>query len=112
MQRQGTPPALAAALLLVLAPGGAPAAPTGLAWDSVTKFSMSADPSKLQPGVFDADYAAAAAEQSPSSGGGIFGQVKQVAEMEKMLQTGIAQRHYIAGSRERTDDVVAQKATI
>lgn len=76
------------------------AAPNGLAWDSVTKVVTNADPSTLQPGSFDADYAAAAA--APPSGGGIVGQVKQ----------GIAERHYAAGSKERTDNVAQQTATI
>ena len=77
----------------------ASAAPNGLAWDSVTKVAKNADPSTLRPGSFDADYAAAAA--APQSGGAI-DRVKQ----------GIAERHYAAGSKERTDNVAQQTATI
>ena len=76
------------------------AAPNGLAWDSVTKVVTNADPSTLQPGSFDTDYAAAAA--APPSGGGMAGQVKQ----------GIAEQHYAAGSKDRTDNVAQQTATI
>ena len=108
---------LAATASLVLAPIKAPADAGGLAWDSVTKMVMGADASSLQPGSFDADYAAAAAAQPPSqSGGGIFSQFKQAMaqgqNMQQMMQTGIAQRHYVAGSKERTDDVAQQTATI
>jgi hypothetical protein len=93
------------------------AATTGLAWDSVTKIEMSADQSSLQPGSFDSDYAAAAAAQPPAStGGGIFAKVKQAMatgqNMQQMMQTGFAAHHYIAGTKERTDDVTMQTATI
>ncbi len=77
----------------------ASAAPNGLAWDSVTKVATNADPSTLQPSSFDADYAAAAA--APQSGGAT-DRVKQ----------GIAERHYAAGAKERTDNVAQQTATI
>ena len=45
-------------------------ASNGLAWDSVVKLSMNADPSTLQPGDFNADYAAASTTQAPAAGGG------------------------------------------
>jgi hypothetical protein len=88
------------------------AAPGGLAWDSVTKILTNADPSSLQPGSFDTDYAAAAAEQPAQTGGGLFGKMKQAMAMGRNLQTGFAQRHYVAGSKERTDDLSSQTATI
>ena len=108
----------AAVFALAAAPLGLSAAPNGLAWDSVTKIAMNADPSSLQPGPFDDDYAAAAAVQTPeqSGGGGIFGQMKQAMAagqgLQQMMQSGMAEKHYVAGSKERTDSVAAQTATI
>jgi hypothetical protein len=106
--------------LVVLAgvPLAAPASPNGLAWDSVTKIVTNADPASLQPGSFDDDFAAAAAVQQPdqSSGGGIFNQMKQAMamgqSMEQMMKYGFAERHYVAGSKERTDQLASQTATI
>ncbi len=108
---------LVALLTLAASPLAASAAPNGLAWDSVNKLLTNTNPASLQPGSFDADYAAAAAVQAPESGsGGIFGGVKQAMAMGKMAQqmmtTGIAQRHYVAGSKERTDDLYRQTASI
>ena len=31
---------------------------------------------------------------------------------QQMMQTGLAEKHYVAGSKERTDEVVMQTATI
>jgi hypothetical protein len=92
----------------------AAAAPNGLAWDSVSKLAMNTDPSSLQPGSFDDDYSAAAAAQPPApGGGGLFGQFKQgIANAQsaaQMMQTGMAQKHYVAGSKERTDLVAMRK---
>jgi hypothetical protein len=93
------------------------ASPSGLAWDSVTKIVMNADPSSLQPGDFASDFATAAAVQEPQqSGGGIFGQIRQSMgmgqSMAQMMQTGTAEHHYVAGSKERTDHLASQTATI
>ncbi len=93
------------------------AAPSGLAWDSVSKLAMSTDPSSLQPGSFEDDYSAASSSQPPAQGGGgLFGQFKQgIANAQnaaQMMQTGMAQKHYVAGSKERTDLVAMQTATI
>lgn len=96
--------AVAALLTLAGVPLAAFAAPNGLAWDSVTKVVMSADPSSLQPGSFDSDFAAAAAVQAPSAGA--------AQGAQQMMQTGIAERHYVAGSKERTDNLARQTATI
>jgi hypothetical protein len=105
-----------ASFQFVAVPQSAVAQSTGLAWDSVTKMAMNADLSSLQPGSFDADYAAAASAQPPAQGGGIFSQIKQAMgagqSMQQMMQNGFAQHHYVAGSKERTDDVVAQTARI
>ncbi len=108
---------LAAVLAISVAAFQASAAPNGLAWDSVTKIAMNADPSTLQPGDFSADFAAASAVQTPQqSGGGFFAQMHQAMataqSYQQMMQTGIAERHYIAGSKERTDNLAAQTATI
>jgi hypothetical protein len=103
--------ALAAALALSAAPAAAPAAVSGLAWDSVTKMSIGADPSSLQPGSFDADYAAAASGSPSSGGGGLFGHMVPGGIMA-LMQNGMAQRHYIAGSKERTDQPAMGTATI
>jgi hypothetical protein len=93
------------------------ASPSGLAWDSVTKIAMNADPATLAPGSFDSDFAAAAAVQQPEqSGGGIFKQIKQAMNegqsMQQMMQTGMAEHHYVAGSKDRTDRLFSQTATI
>jgi hypothetical protein len=95
----------------------APASPSGLAWDSVTKIAMNADASSLQPGDFASDFAAAAAVAEPQQGGGgMFGPIKQAMgmgqSMQQMMQTGIAEHHYVAGSKERTDHLASQTATI
>jgi hypothetical protein len=105
--------ALAAAAL----PPEADASTSGLAWDSVMKFEMNADQSSLQPGNFDDDFAAASAVQTPEQhGGGIFSQIRsamaQGQGVQGMMQSGVAEHHYIAGSKERTDHISSQTATI
>lgn len=81
------------------------------------KMVPNADPTSLQPGDFNSDYAAASAVQMPDQGGGgLFNQMKhamaQAKSAQQMMQTGIAQRHYVAGSKDRVDDLWAQTATI
>jgi hypothetical protein len=90
---------------------------SGLAWDSVMKISINVDAASLQPGSFDQDYAQAAAVQPPpDSGGGFFGKMNQgvamAQHMQALMQNGFAERHYVAGSKERTDQVADQTATI
>jgi hypothetical protein len=102
--------ALAAALALSAGPVAAPAASSGLAWDSVTKMSMGSDASSLQPGSFAADYSAAASA-GQSSGGGPFAHMIPAGFMQ-MMQNGMAERHYIAGNKERTDQPATGTATI
>src|SRR5580704_3413922 len=75
----------------------AASAPSGLAWDSVSKLAMTTDPSSLQPGSFDDDYSAAASAQPPAQGGGgLFAHFKQQIAMaqsaEQMMQSGMAQK--------------------
>jgi hypothetical protein len=91
----------------------AQAATGGLAYDSVTRFKVGGEGGSPQPGTFDADFEQASQPRKSSGGGGMFGKMKAAMEAASgMFQSGIAQRHYIAGSRERTDDLAAQKATI
>ena len=114
---RGAVTALSFSLLVTLTPLASPAADKGLAWDSVTKIAANADASSLQPGSFDADYATAAAAPPPSTGGGGFlGKYKQMMasaqNVEQMMQSGLAERHYVAGMKVRTDEVAQQTATI
>lgn len=82
------------------------------------KFATDADASVQQPGDFSSDFAAASANQMPDQGGGggIFGQINRAkamaAAMQQMMKTGSAVRHYIAGSKERTDNLFFQTGTI
>jgi hypothetical protein len=105
--------------LVAAQPVVVPAASNGMAWDSVMKFVPGADTSNLQPGSFDSDFAAASAVQTEDQGGGgggIFGKLKQAMAMgknaEQMLQNGFAQHHYVAGYKERVDQIGMQTATI
>ncbi|MBV8197261.1 MAG: hypothetical protein JO263_03945, partial [Candidatus Eremiobacteraeota bacterium] len=93
------------------------AAADGWAWDSVTKVMLNGDAASLQPGSFDDDYArAAAVKPPPESGGGIFGKMNQAmamaAHFQDLMQNGFAEKHYVAGSKERTDQVADRTATI
>lgn len=96
---------LVALIALAGSPLTASAVPSGVAWDSVTKLAINVDASTLQPGSFDADYAAAAQAPAQAPVAGIQG-------LQQMVKTGLAQRHYLAGSKERIDDVAQQTATI
>jgi hypothetical protein len=113
--------ALSALLVLAFVLAGAPleaiASPSGLAWDSVTKIAVNADRATLAPGSFDSDFATAAAVQQPEqSGGGIFKQIHQAMSegqsMQQMMKNGMAEHHYVAGSKDRTDRLFSQTATI
>jgi hypothetical protein len=114
---RGAITALSFSLLATLAPVASPAAANGLAWDSVTKLMVNADASSLQPGSFDSDFATAAAAPPPNMGaGGFLGKYQQMMasaqNMEQMMQSGLAERHYAAGTKARTDEVSQQTATI
>ena len=88
-------------------------AATGLAWDQVTKFSM--DGNVPDPN-FPSDFQTASQPPPPQKNpGGMFGMnamVNAAMGAMQMMKTGIAERHYIAGSLERTDNVGEQTATI
>ncbi len=97
-----------------IAPAGA--VPTGLAYDSVSKFSPGGDPSSFQPGSFQSDFQAASQPAPAQSQGGMFGHLAgamgNMGAMMHMMQSGTAERHYVAGSKERTDELATQTATI
>ena len=82
-------------------------ADAGVAYDSVNRIVLNADPMTLQPGSFDQDWSAASSAQPPSGGGGLFGKLRQAIAVGEnagaMLSNGMAQRHYVAGSKTRTD---------
>jgi hypothetical protein len=108
--------ALACTLVPALA-ATPPPVPIGIAWDSVMKFAPSNDAAILQPGTFDADYQTAAQPvQAPPQRGGMFGRITaamdQAGAAMAIFKTGMAERHYIAGNKERTDYPSTQKATI
>ncbi|MGP6190797.1 MAG: hypothetical protein ACLPSH_12125 [Vulcanimicrobiaceae bacterium] len=96
--------------------GPANAASTGLAYDSVSKFSPGGDPSSFQPGTFETDFQTASQPAPAQSHGGMFGGLANAVggmnSMMRMMQTGTAERHYVAGSKERTDSLSTQTATI
>jgi hypothetical protein len=86
----------------------------GLAWDQVTKFSTDGtipDPNFTQ----DFQTASQPAEQ-PRQRGGMFGGIQNSINAATVamqsFKTGIAERHYIAGSLERIDNLGQQTATI
>ncbi|HZY97387.1 MAG TPA: hypothetical protein VFE35_09810 [Candidatus Cybelea sp.] len=106
--RAATLVAFIAALALASSPIGAAASSNGLAWDSVTKITINADAAALQPGSFDQDYQRAASMQAQDSSG----MMAMAERMQAFVQNGFAERHYVAGSKERTDHVADQTATI
>ena len=113
--------ALGLALALMAPPHLAGAANNALAYDEVVRFvSGDANP---QPGTFMSDYQAAvnaaqqaAAAQNAPQGHGLFGALKNVANMMKTgynsFKTGIPSREYYLGDLHRTDDPGAQTALI
>jgi hypothetical protein len=107
------------ALAFTLVPAFAatpPPVPVGLAWDSVMRFAAG-DSANFQPGTFDADYRTASQPvQAPPARGGLLGKLTasldQAGAMAAMFKGGTAERHYIAGLKERTEYPATQKATI
>src|SRR5579884_3387215 len=86
----------------------------GLAWDPVTKFSRDGtipDPNFAQ----DFQTASAPPAQSKQHGGmfgGIQNSINAATAAMQTFKTGIAERHYVAGSLERVDNLGQQTATI
>ena len=111
------PFALAGLLSILATVVPAAAASPGIAYDSVTKFAIGNDAASVQPGTFDADFQTASQPvQSPPARGGLFGGLNaalaQGTAMANMMKSGLAERHYIAGGRQRVDNLAAQTATI
>ncbi|MGH7707698.1 MAG: hypothetical protein ACREM6_07200 [Vulcanimicrobiaceae bacterium] len=110
----------AAALAAMMLPAtvGLAAPSAGLAYDSVMKFQVGADPATLQPGTFAADFATASAAKSeqPSGRGGLLGHMKAAIAAAKsateIFHNGSAEHVYVAGLRRRTDVIATQSATI
>ena len=103
---------------LALFAGPMPAlADSGQAYDQITKFQPNAEPAALEPGDFatDWDAAAAPAPDQPKHGG-MFGKMRDAVSQAQgamsMFKTGMAESHYVAGSKERIDLPAQQTATI
>jgi len=99
--------ALSAVLTLSAAPLGAPAAGSGLGYDSVTKFQMGQGGSGAAPapGTFGPDWATAS-NPPKASGGGMFGKLMgSMQNMGAMFKTGTAERHYYGTTKYRTDNL-------
>ncbi len=109
---------LAAIVAIASVPSNAAAAPAGIAYDQVLKMMANADASTIAPPAsFDADFQTASKPvDAPSSGGGIFGRIAasiaQAGNMMAMMRTGMAERHYFAGTKERTNYPATQRASI
>jgi hypothetical protein len=108
-----------AALAIVLSVTFGPranAATSSLAWDSVTKLVTTGDASSLQPGSFDADFKTASTYEPPKQQGPVPGFLKaalaNAQPAMQLVKNGIALKHYVAGTKERVDDVAMQTATI
>jgi hypothetical protein len=88
-------------------------AANGLAWDQVMKFSM--DGSVPEPN-FAQDWQVASQPPPQQQQGGMFGamtaQMNAAMAMGQSMRNGMAERHFIAGNFERTDNLAAQTATI
>jgi hypothetical protein len=94
----------------------APAATSGLVFDSVSRFGGNGADT-AEPGTFEADFEQASKPREAKHLTGPFAGMMNAA-MDKaggpmaLLQNGIAERHYYAGSFERTDDIAGRTATI
>ncbi len=109
----------AVAALVAAGPvGPAPAATSGLAFDSVTRFSMGGDAGAAEPGTFEADFEQASkprpeGKQYHGPFAGMMNSALQTASnAQAMMQNGTAEHHYYAGALERTDDIAGRTATI
>lgn len=107
-------PAIVAGVLVLTSlaiPGGASA--EGLAFDSVMKFQQGGD-GPPQPGNFSSDFEAASTPQEPAKRGpfGLGAAMAQAQATMSMFKTGIAERHYVAGWKTRTDHIALNTAEI
>ena len=106
---------LTAALALVATTGFAPApAAAGTAYDSVTRFSQADNQPPPAPGSFSADFAQASTPPPPAPhlpfGLGKMAAAGQAAAA--MFTHGVAEKHYIGTTKERTDNVALNTADI
>jgi len=103
--------ALCSGIVLTVSPSDAA---TGLAWDQVTKFSM--DGTVPEPNFGQDWQTASQPAQQQQQHGGMFGamsaQINSAMAIAQSMKTGMAERHFVAGNFERTDNVAAQTATI
>ena len=94
-------------------------AATGVAYESVTKFSVgNSDGTVPAPGTFQADFQAAA-DAATSAGTNVpkmpFGLGKMMAKAQgaiAALKSGTAEKHYIGITKERVDNVATQTGDI
>ena len=92
----------------------APAAGPGLAYDSVTRFQPGSQGSAPQPGNFQADFQTASTPQN-STVHAPFGLGKMIAAAQNagaMFKNGLAERHYVGTTKQRTDNVALGTADI
>ncbi len=105
----------ALAVAVTVRVSNASATGTGLAYDSVTSFPHT-DATQLQPGSFESDFQTASAVKSGDDAKrGPFGLGRMIAQAQNamsMLSSGMAEHHYIAGSKERTDTIALGRAEI
>lgn len=94
---------------------GARAATSGIAFDSVQKFSMGGD-AQAQPGTFASDFAAASAPAGAPNGKrgflGINNVIAAASGAMAMIKTGTAEHHYVAGAKSRVDTIASGEARI
>lgn len=92
----------------------APAAGPGLAYDSVTRFQPAGQGSAPQPGTFQADFQTASTPQNATVHAP-FGLGKMIAAAQNagaMFKNGLAERHYVGTTKQRTDNVALGTADI
>ncbi len=102
------------ALFAASAAAPAPAAGSGLAFDSVTKFVPSNE-TPPPPGNFAADFQTAAnppPADTPKMPLGLGKSMGQMQAAMSMFKTGTAERHYDAGAKHRVDHIVLNTAEI
>lgn len=95
-------------------PVAAPAASTGIAFDSVNKFAIGGQSDPV-PGTFSADFTTASSAAHPSTKRGPFGLGAAIAAASgamSMFKNGTAERHYIAGQKQRVDSLASNEARI
>ncbi len=103
--------ALCSGIVLTISPSDAA---TGLAWDQVLKFST--DATVPEPNFAQDWQTASQPAPRQQQQGGMFGalsaQMNGAMAFAQSMKTGMAERHFVAGNLERTDNIAAQTATI